>query len=107
MNSQPWCVCFANDMQIPPLESTFLQDREVAILGTFPISFRVRLCRCRRCLLPEGDGIWRAAVVLRQEVACVHMSPLGIFVNKLLGSLFIKVQTRNKELCDGVFQNLI
>lgn len=107
MNSQPQCVCFANDMQIPSMESTFLQEREVAILGPFPVSFRARLCRCRRtafCLtkMEFGELRWFCGKRLR-----VHTSPLGILVNKLLRSLFIKVQTLNKELCDGVFQNLI
>lgn len=71
MNSQPWCVCFANDMQIPSMESTFLQER-----GTFPVSFGVRLCRCRHAafrLKETGDGIWRAAVVFAARgCVCIH-----------------------------------
>lgn len=77
MNSQPWCVCFANDMQIPPIESTFLQESKMAILGTFPVSFRVRLCRCRRAAfrLKEteiGKLRWFCGKRLR-----AHVSPFG------------------------------
>lgn len=55
---------------------------------------------------PVGDRIWRAAVVLRQDVTFAQF-PLGVGVNKLLGSAFMEVQTWGKEFCAGSFQNLI